>query len=174
MRELILTRLQGLNARVYWRENTPSHFGGPTGTYTGIEELLKAVLGVPKICPPASHGEFWYCSLALKSCQMTPKHTTLKGPLFPNETHSPLAPVAAMTFCHMLDFAASTGCHLQQKLMSLQPKTGLRSEYAYLLPLLCVKVSNCCNLCHTRTDKRRKIKGHPGRTSVYSTFPCSR
>jgi hypothetical protein len=59
MRELVLQRLQKVRATVYWKDYAPTHFGGRTGTFTGIDEANLAFLGVRENCPAATHGEFW-------------------------------------------------------------------------------------------------------------------
>eukprot|EP00884_Botryococcus_braunii_P000146 jgi/Botrbrau1/10131/Bobra.0191s0004.1 len=60
MAKLIETRLQHMTATVYWKEYAPAHFGGRTGTWTGIEESLSDVLPVREACEPAQFGEYWY------------------------------------------------------------------------------------------------------------------
>ena len=41
-----------------WKDYSPSHFSGGTGTFNGIDESLKEVPSRVK-CEPASVGEFW-------------------------------------------------------------------------------------------------------------------
>lgn len=40
MKELLVDKLAKSPAQTFWRLNSPAHFGGHTGTYTGIQELL--------------------------------------------------------------------------------------------------------------------------------------
>jgi hypothetical protein len=61
MQDLILRRLKQSRATVYWKEYAPAHFGGRTGTWTGVEESLTELDDLPirADCPSASHGEYW-------------------------------------------------------------------------------------------------------------------
>ena len=44
MRDLFLDKLSKYPALSFWRTNSPTHFGGHTGTYTGIEEASPSTL----------------------------------------------------------------------------------------------------------------------------------
>eukprot|EP00884_Botryococcus_braunii_P007792 jgi/Botrbrau1/17013/Bobra.49_2s0071.1 len=57
MQEFVMSRLRHLNATVIWKEYTPTHFGGHTGTFTWFHRDFRP--SDPK-CEPASRGEFWY------------------------------------------------------------------------------------------------------------------
>jgi hypothetical protein len=59
MEQIIMQRLKQSRATVFWKEYAPSHFGGRTGTFTGLEESLRKELPVQPDCPPASYGETW-------------------------------------------------------------------------------------------------------------------
>jgi hypothetical protein len=39
IRELFVERLSKYQAQAFWRTNSPTHFGGHTGTFTSIEEV---------------------------------------------------------------------------------------------------------------------------------------
>lgn len=41
-----------------WKDYSPSHFCGATGTFNGIDESIPGVPAREK-CEPASVGEFW-------------------------------------------------------------------------------------------------------------------
>eukprot|EP00884_Botryococcus_braunii_P017926 jgi/Botrbrau1/4817/Bobra.0325s0036.1 len=76
MHELIMQRLKDVRAAVYWKEYSPTHFGGRTGTFTGIDEDFPDILP-PLQCSPASHGEFWYndyVRATIKDCGMDCAH----------------------------------------------------------------------------------------------------
>ena len=51
-----------------WKDYSPSHFSGGTGTFNGIDESLKEVPSRVK-CEPASVGEFW-CAHAPSPSEM--------------------------------------------------------------------------------------------------------
>lgn len=42
-----------------WKDYSPSHFCGSTGTFNGIDESIPGVPAREK-CEPASVGEFWW------------------------------------------------------------------------------------------------------------------
>ena len=44
-----------------WKDYSPSHFCGSTGTFNGIDESIPGVPAREK-CEPASVGEFWWVS----------------------------------------------------------------------------------------------------------------
>ena len=65
MPELFHARLKHYPCRVIWKEYAPTHFGGATGAYTGVEEMLGPDSKSKKVasndaCYPASVGEYWY------------------------------------------------------------------------------------------------------------------
>ncbi|CAL5228102.1 g11175 [Coccomyxa viridis] len=59
IRDLFVDKLSKSPAQAYWRTNSPTHFGGATGTFTAIEEPLEGV-PVRERCDPASVGEYWF------------------------------------------------------------------------------------------------------------------
>ncbi len=44
--------------QVFWKDYSPSHFCGATGTFNGIDESIPNIPPREK-CEPASVGEFW-------------------------------------------------------------------------------------------------------------------
>ncbi len=44
IRDLFVDKLSKSPAQAYWRTNSPTHFGGATGTFTAIEEVCAGVL----------------------------------------------------------------------------------------------------------------------------------
>ncbi|CAL8469668.1 g9209 [Coccomyxa elongata] len=59
MTELFVDKLASSPAQVIWKDYSPSHFCGATGTFNGIDEGIPGVPPRAK-CEPASVGEFWY------------------------------------------------------------------------------------------------------------------
>ncbi|CAL8467294.1 g6831 [Coccomyxa elongata] len=59
VQELFSKRLTQTPALVLWRAYGPTHFGGPTGTYTAITEHLPELPG-QMICEAAAYGEYYY------------------------------------------------------------------------------------------------------------------
>jgi hypothetical protein len=49
---------------VIWKDYSPSHFCGATGTFNGIDESIPQAPPRQK-CEPASVGEFWCARLSL-------------------------------------------------------------------------------------------------------------
>ena len=56
--ELFRDKLIKTPAQVMWKDYSPTHFCGATGTFTGIDESIPGVPARSK-CEPASVGEFW-------------------------------------------------------------------------------------------------------------------
>ena len=69
VQELFAQRLRNYKALVLWRAYGPTHFGGPTGTYTGARSFFhhsqchfmagKSSLVKLLKCPPPSSGGKW-------------------------------------------------------------------------------------------------------------------
>lgn len=59
--ELFQDKLSKTEAQVVWKDYSPSHFCGATGTFNGIDDNISGVPAREK-CEPASVGEFW-CAL---------------------------------------------------------------------------------------------------------------
>ena len=59
--ELFQDKLSKTKAQVVWKDYSPSHFCGSTGTFNGIDESIPGVPAREK-CEPASVGEFWWVS----------------------------------------------------------------------------------------------------------------
>ncbi|EIE21418.1 hypothetical protein COCSUDRAFT_43154 [Coccomyxa subellipsoidea C-169] len=59
VKDLFVDKLSKYPAQTFWRSNSPTHFGGATGTFTAVEEGLPGVPARPK-CEPAAVGEFWF------------------------------------------------------------------------------------------------------------------
>lgn len=57
--ELFMKRLRQYPARSLWRSYAPTHFGGRTGTYMGIDEEHLQEMPTRRHCEPAEHGEYW-------------------------------------------------------------------------------------------------------------------
>ena len=60
-------------AQAIWKDYSPTHFSGQTGTYTAIEESLEGVPGRQQ-CDPATVGEYWCVSGRLAE-QRSPEHS---------------------------------------------------------------------------------------------------
>ena len=60
---LFRDKLSKSEAQVVWKDYSPSHFSGATGTFSGIDESLPGVPAREK-CEAASVGEFW-CALSV-------------------------------------------------------------------------------------------------------------
>lgn len=54
-----MKRLSQYPARSLWRSYAPTHFGGRTGTYMGIDEEHLQDMPTRRHCEPAEHGEYW-------------------------------------------------------------------------------------------------------------------
>ena len=54
-----MQRLSKYPAKSLWRSYAPTHFGGRTGTYMGIDEEHLKDMPVRRTCEPAEHGEYW-------------------------------------------------------------------------------------------------------------------
>ena len=67
-------------AQAIWKDYSPTHFGGQTGTYTGIEESIQGVPARPR-CDPATVGEFWcvYGGLAEQRSVQGERKTTCES-----------------------------------------------------------------------------------------------
>ncbi|CAK0787972.1 hypothetical protein CVIRNUC_011194 [Coccomyxa viridis] len=65
MRDLFELRLRKYHAQVLWRAYGPTHFGGPTGSYTAMESHLPDLPGQTR-CEVASHGEYYYDTEIIK------------------------------------------------------------------------------------------------------------
>jgi hypothetical protein len=91
MAAMLRDKLTTTPARVLWKDYSPSHFSGGTGTFTGIEEGLKEVPSREK-CEPAAVGEFW-CARAPPSpaLQHACMHTDNNNPFFPVGSPQPEA-----------------------------------------------------------------------------------
>ncbi|KAK9916493.1 hypothetical protein WJX75_003317 [Coccomyxa subellipsoidea] len=59
VQELFAQRLRNYKALVLWRAYGPTHFGGPTGTYTALVEHLPDLPG-QMTCEAAAYGEYYY------------------------------------------------------------------------------------------------------------------
>ncbi len=59
--ELFQDKLSKSEAQVVWKDYSPSHFAGATGTFTGIDESIPGIPAREK-CEPTSVGEFWCAS----------------------------------------------------------------------------------------------------------------
>lgn len=57
--ELLDQRLRQMTTNILWRSYGPTHFGGPTGTFTGIAFDLPE-MPKPDSCEPARYGEYYY------------------------------------------------------------------------------------------------------------------
>ena len=44
VRDLFHDKLSRYPAQSFWRTNSPTHFGGATGTFTAIEEVISALM----------------------------------------------------------------------------------------------------------------------------------
>ncbi len=55
-----MKRLSQYPARSLWRSYAPTHFGGRTGTYMGIDEEHLQDMPTRRHCEPAEHGEYWW------------------------------------------------------------------------------------------------------------------
>ena len=56
--ELFQDKLSKSEAQVVWKDYSPSHFSGATGTFNGIDESIPGIPAREK-CELASVGEFW-------------------------------------------------------------------------------------------------------------------
>ncbi|CAK0786753.1 hypothetical protein CVIRNUC_009967 [Coccomyxa viridis] len=63
--ELLDMRLRAYSANVLWRGYGPTHFGGATGTFTGMNWELEA-LPAQETCEPAQYGEYYYDTEVIK------------------------------------------------------------------------------------------------------------
>ena len=51
IRDLFHDKLSQYPAQSFWRTNSPTHFGGATGTFTAIEEVMLSAHELYTICP---------------------------------------------------------------------------------------------------------------------------
>jgi hypothetical protein len=50
VKEIFMEKLAKSPAHTFWRINSPSHFGGHTGTFTAIQEMLVRLFPRMKLC----------------------------------------------------------------------------------------------------------------------------
>lgn len=122
-----------LFAQVVWKDYSPSHFSGGTGTFNGIDESLKEVPSRVK-CEPASVGEFWW---AYPSAHLGGSGTAMCCP------HVALQPGARCAVClHactpcMLQPCPHVPCSWSLCSCSIRASVSAGLTFAELMPIRC-------------------------------------